>query len=195
MVRAVRREMPRRRRRPFREPRTRILVLCCGKRTEPEYFKGLVQHVRNPSVTVKVKSGISDPAGLVEQAKARLGADDFDQVWCVVDVDEFDIDRAVEGSGSVAGVRLAVSNPCFDLWLLLHFQEQTAYVATCGKLGERLRRRVANYEKAVEFRRFAPGVARAVAGAKRLGDTETDFPNPSTGVWRLVELISSEGTQ
>lgn len=185
--------MPRSRRRPFREPRTRILVLCCGKRTEPQYFNALVGHVRNPSVTVKVKTGTSDPAGLVAQAKAFLDSGALDEVWCVVDVDEFDVARAVQSARSEPRIRLAVSNPCFELWLLLHFQGHAAFMPNAAKAADLLRRHVPGFEKAVEFRRYEPGLRQAIERARTLGGTDDDHPNPSTGVWRLVELIMSEG--
>lgn len=194
MARGSRREMPRSRRQPFREPRTRILVLCCGKRTEPEYFKGLVGHVRNPSVAVKVRTGNSDPTGLVGQAKGFLDSDNFDQVWCVVDVDEFDIVRAVAAVRSEPKIRLAVSNTCFELWLLLHFQDHTAFLTTCDKAAKLLRRHVPGYEKSVMFRTYSPGLSDAIERARKLGGIDGDHPNPSTGVWRLVELIKSEGS-
>lgn len=194
MVRESRRDMPRSRRQPFREPRTRILVLCCGKRTEPQYFNGLVRHVRSPSVAVKIKTGSSDPAGLVAQAKVFLDSDNFDQVWCVVDVDEFDIARAVMAVGSEPKIRLAVSNTCFELWLLLHFQDHTAFLTNCDKAAKLLRRHVPGYEKSVVFRTYAPGLRDAIERGRKLGGTDDDHPNPSTGVWRLVELIRNESS-
>jgi hypothetical protein len=168
--------------------------LCCGERTEPQYFNGLVSHVRNPSVTSRSGAGTSDPSRLVAQARSFLESDDFDQVWCVVDVDHFDIDRAVASVRGEPRIRLAVSMPCFELWLLLHFQDHTAYLPNCTKAAKLLSRHLSGYEKSVVFRKFAPGLEDAIERARKLGDTDDDHPNPSTGVWRLVELIRNEGS-
>lgn len=193
MARDSRRDMPRSRRQPFREPRTRILVLCCGKRTEPEYFSGLVKHVRSTSVSVKIKTGTSDPAGLVAQAKTFLDTGDFDQLWCVVDVDHFDIDLAVASVRDEPRIRLAISNPCFELWLLLHFQDHSAHLPKCAKAAKLLSRHVPGYEKSVVFRTYEPGLSESVERARKLNSADGGHPNPSTDVWRLVELIMNEG--
>ena len=31
-------------------------------------------------------------------------------------------------SAGANGIRLAISNPCFELWLILHFQDHTAWL-------------------------------------------------------------------
>lgn len=89
---------PRRGRRPaFREPRLRLLVVCGGKRTEPDYFRGLKGHLRNPAVQVRLKAKVCASRDLVEHDRriAPAGGDEFDEVWCVVDSDEFDLEPAV----------------------------------------------------------------------------------------------------
>jgi hypothetical protein len=116
----MRRENSSSRRAPFREPRKQILIVCGGTRTEPDYFEGLKRSRRNPAVQVKVVGKGIDPEQLVAHAHRVRG--DHDEVWCVVDTDEFDIAKAVRVADKLK-VRLAVSNPCFELWLLLHFDD------------------------------------------------------------------------
>lgn len=93
----TRRENSRSRRQPFREPVDRILVVCGEDRTEPDYLNGIRKHYRNPAIKIdKNKAGVS-PLQLVEYAiglRDRL-SDSFDEVWCVVDVDDFDLTSAV----------------------------------------------------------------------------------------------------
>lgn len=81
-------------------PRTRrrqVLVFTGGLRTEPAYLNGLVRIDGSPSVALTVKSKGLAPHQLVRQAAAFVerSRDLFDEVWCVVDVDEFDIGAAV----------------------------------------------------------------------------------------------------
>lgn len=85
---------------PSRQPRKRILVLCEGKNTEPQYLLGFKRWCRNPLVAVIVDPTHGVPLTLVRRAKdARLDAehravrerDDnvaYDEVWCVFDTDE-----------------------------------------------------------------------------------------------------------
>src|SRR5579871_4054307 len=88
------------RRKPKRQPRQRILVLCEGKITEPKYFSELRQEVRNRLIEIEVVPACGVPKSLVEQAVdrkkeaqrlARRAGDpflDYDEIWCVFDVDD-----------------------------------------------------------------------------------------------------------
>jgi hypothetical protein len=136
------------RRASFRDPRLRILVVCSGERTEPDYFLGLKRHLRNPAVQVKLKAKGRAPVDLVRYARsiAPKGADEFDELWCVVDSDEYDLEPAV-ALATELGVQLAVSNPCFELWLLLHHQDCAAPFCDAKAVMCQLIRRVPGYQK------------------------------------------------
>ncbi|MCA1670908.1 MAG: RloB family protein, partial [Actinobacteria bacterium] len=138
----------RQRRQAFREPRLRLLVVCGGERTEPAYFRGLKRYVRNPAIQIRVKSKGWAPRDLVEYARsiAPVGADEFDEVWCVVDRDEFDLESAVIRATEL-DVRLAVSNPYFELWLLLHHDDCTAEMGDAKRVLQRLARKVSGYRR------------------------------------------------
>ena len=183
------RRVSRQRRQAFREPRLRLLLVCGGERTEPTYFRGLKRHVRNPAVEIRVKSKGRAPKELVEYARfiAPIGADEFDEVWCVVDRDEFDLEAAVACAADL-DVRLAVSNPCFELWLLLHHEDCTAELGDAKSVLRRLARKVPAYQKnELRFADFEKGVHDAVRRAERLDPSGRDHRrDPSSGVWRLV---------
>ncbi|WP_328617639.1 RloB family protein [Amycolatopsis sp. NBC_00355] len=185
-----RRENSSRRRAPFREPHRSILVVCGAKATEPAYFDGLKRSRRNPAVTIKIKSKPADPSAVVKYAAdlgRRAGAA-YDDVWCVVDVDEFDLDKALTAARRL-DVRLAISNPCFEYWLLLHFEACAAPLTCYGDVEKRLRRHVPGYHKsALRFDDFAHGVDKAVDRARR--PDAGHACNPSTQVGLLVEQMS-----
>ncbi|GAA3435670.1 RloB family protein [Kutzneria kofuensis] len=184
----MRRENSSRRRAAFREPRKQVLIVCGGTRTEPDYFDGLKRARRNPAVQVKVLGKGIDPEQLVTHAH-KVGSD-FDEVWCVVDTDEFDIAKAVKLADKLK-VRLAVSNPCFELWLLLHFCDHRGESASYRQLLPKLIKHVPGYDKCrLDFDQFDPGVAEAVRRAERLDPSGRDHgQNPSTGVWKLVRQV------
>lgn len=178
------------RRRPqLLEPRETYLVWCGGVRTERLYFDGLKKALNNPPITVELHSSGKPPAQIVRSAAdfrdARPGK--FDQVWCVVDVDQFDIVDAITVAGR-REINPAVSNPCFEVWLLLHHAECRAHCDGYNGVVARLRKHVKAYDKArLNFADHAHGVAAAIKRAKELGGDPTT--NPSTGVWRLVQTI------
>lgn len=184
------------RRPPFREPRRRLLVVCNGERTEPTYFRGLNEHLRNPAVRIKVKARVRAPEDLVRYARsiAPEGSDEFDEVWCVVDSDEYDLAPAA-ALAAKRKVGLAVSNPCFELWLLLHHQDCAAPLCDARAALRQLTRRVPGYQKNdLRFEDFKSGVMDALQRAERLDPTGCDHGcNPSSGVWKLVRIMKDGG--
>jgi hypothetical protein len=191
----VRRSHRTERRAPRRPSLPQILVVCNGVRTEPRYFEGLRNHLRRHTFKIKIVSKGVSPRQLVEHAidLRRREPDQFDEVWCVFDVDEFDIsDAAVTARRS--RIELAVSNPCFELWLLLHHEEHRAHLAGYQDVVVRLKRKVPAYDKcALDFGDYVRGLADAVVRGRALDPESRELHlNPSTGVWRLVEKIMGE---
>jgi RloB-like protein len=87
-------------------------------------------------------------------------------------------------------VTLAISNPCFEYWLLLHFESCSAGLSCYSDVHRRLLRHVHGYDKSsLRFADFAGGVDAAVdRGRQRCDKLGTEHRvKPSTGVWALVE--------
>ncbi|MCD9143917.1 RloB family protein [Streptomyces albireticuli] len=176
-----------------RPGRDRLLVVCGAKVTEKHYLQGLVEHLANPAVTVRIRTKPCSPAQLIAYAageRDRAG-DDFDQVWCVFDVDEYEVGCAVTRARR-EGIEVAVSNPCFELWLVLHFCDHKAHVGTYRELLPYLKRYVPAYDKArLDFRDYEHGWPSAGSRAVRLAEAGHEHAtNPSTGVWALVDRIA-----
>ena len=193
MARQFPREGSGRRRAPVRRSARTILVVCGSKETERQYFQGLREQLRNPAVSVVVCGKACSPTQLIAYAQKRRveNKGTFDEVWCVFDVDQFvDVAEAVVAAGK-AGIRVAISNPCFELWLLLHFASQTAHVPTYKKLLPLLQKHVPNYDKSrLDFAVYKDGRAEAAIRARKLDPTGLDHAqNPATGVWQLVERM------
>jgi hypothetical protein len=190
----ARRENSGARRPPTRTPLTRILVVCGGEKTEPVYFQGLKRLRRLPSVQIDVTNHRGDPDRVVAHAVAKRATGDFDQVWCVLDVDEFRFNRAVPAADR-DDIRLAISNPCFEVWLLLHHADATRAFTNAKAVVRELRKHVKGYDKTrLRFEQdFAPGVDVAVRRGQAITDGGNALGrNPSTSVWRLVQKIVSE---
>jgi hypothetical protein len=192
------------RRPPFREPKRRVLVVCEGEKTEPRYLRHLVHHLRNPRVHVEPIGPAGVPKSVVERAIAERDAaaeeakrqrDDnlrWDEVWAVFDIDDHPNVAAARQLALQHGISLAVSNPCFELWAVLHFQDQGAHIER-GKLRAVLQKHLKGYDKELDFARLHPGYADAVRRAKALdvAATRAGRPgrNPTTGVAALTEAI------
>ncbi|WP_437098270.1 RloB family protein [Streptomyces flavidovirens] len=171
------------------------MIVCGSKETERQYLQGLRDHLRNPAVSVVVRGKACSPAQLVEYARGQrdLNKDGYDEVWCVFDVDQFPDVEAAARAARRHGIKVAVSHPCFELWLLLHFADHRAHVETYKKLLPLLQRHVPGYDKTrVDFRTYQEGLEKAGERARELDSTGEDHAlNPSTGVWRLTDRMAN----
>jgi hypothetical protein len=172
------------RRRNVKEQRRSILVVTNGERTEVDYFEGL-RFEPQLCATLRVKFEGVAPAALPAKAAFLRDSNDYDAVWVVCDVDQFDVALARQ-EAAVKGVGLALSNPCFEVWLLLHVSNKCGGFNNCDQVKNALRKQMPGWDKTrLNFADFRDFVMSAVERAKRLGDTAGD--NPSTAVWRVVE--------
>jgi hypothetical protein len=101
---------------------------------------------------------------------------------------------AYDKDGTVVGIKLAVSNPCFEYWLLLHHRGWDRPLSRCKDVWVPLRKSVNSYDKSkLRFADFAEGVLSAVARAKVRDPSARDFAiNPSSSVWVLVERLMEQ---
>lgn len=131
-------------RRPRRVERSRLLVVTEGTKTEIQYLEGLVQHLRASGTAVRgLRSrGVGrDPLRVLQAAVAmnEQDLDQFDELCVVVDVDDHaTLDNALERALEV-GVPMVVSNPCFEIWLLWHYEDCKGH-RTSEQLATRLER-------------------------------------------------------
>jgi len=195
------------RRKPFKDPKPIILIVTEGEVTEPEYLNGFKEAARNPRVHIRVRGGVGVPKTIVECAKglkneaekqARREKDPnlrYDEVWCVFDVDDHPSIPDAKQMARDNGIELAISNPCIELWLLLHFRESPG-MKRAHQLLPMLKRYIPNYDKHVDYSNYVDGYEVAVQRASRLdADAQADNDegrNPTTGVWRLTESIRSD---
>jgi hypothetical protein len=65
-----------------------------------------------------------NPSRLIEETKKLNNEDDYDQVWCVFDRDDWtkeDFNNAIINAEK-EGFKVAYSNEAFELWYVLHFE-------------------------------------------------------------------------
>ena len=149
-----------RRRRPRFQTRPRFLIVCEGTVTEPYYFRA-VRHVERSLIELQIVPG-STPKAIVERAvklkkqadrDAKRSADDnlkYDETWCVLDVDDHLLIAEAQEQAKANGVEVAISNPCFELWALLHFQDQRAHIER-GKVQRLCAKHMPGYEKELSY--------------------------------------------
>ncbi len=179
----------------FRTSRKLFIIVAEGKKTEPQYF-GLLNNRRSTTRVTCLESGNS-PAQLLERIREYLkdeGLKDSDEAWIALDKDHWPdklLEQLHEWSVVADNYGLALSNPMFEFWLLLHFEEGDG-VSTRRKCMERLKVYIPNYNKEVKKNKFPlDKIKEAVHRAKKLDNPLCpDWPRQAgTTVYRLVENI------
>jgi RloB-like protein len=184
--------------------RRSILVFTEGEKTEPVYLKHWNRAYRE-KIIVAVDDFHGTPLSLVQKAAAQRTADlkdarrgrgeAYSEYWCMFDVDEHpNLAQAIELAAS-SGISVSVTNPCVELWFLLHFQDQSAAIERHDaqkKASEYLNRGKTPSTTALAalISRYADARSRAQA-LERKHDLDGSPPrsNPSSEVWRLIETI------
>lgn len=179
----------------------RILVVCEGAKTEPNYFKSF--DAAAITATVDVRGEGKNTTSLVDSAaeivrKARESGRPYDEVWAVFDRDSFlpeAFNEAVRRA-EAAGMRTAWSNEAFELWYLLHFDYIDAAISRSrygGMLADKLGFPYA--KNATDMRaRLRAREPDAIRNAKLLhssysSETPPASAFPCTTVYRLVEAL------
>jgi len=204
------------RRKAQRQPAESLLIVCEGSKTEPLYLREIRQQLRLPSANVQVQPAAygTEPLRIIEYAERlfiegqrALGihARSFDRVVVVFDRDEHQTYHAALQRVAALEGRLendervkipfeaVVSVPCFELWLLLHFDDVFAPLHRDEALA-RLRAHVAGYAKgqgshwAVTRDRLEVATARANA-LVAAGHTAYDGTQPYTNMHELVHRL------
>ncbi len=185
------------RRAPSLSYRKLFLIATEGARTEPVYF----EMFNGPQATIHVKllpakKHDTSPPQVLKRAEGFVkekGLGEEDEVWLVMDRDQWTDDQL---HGVCLGCRapafnLAVSNPQFEYWLLLHFEDGTG-VSGSRECTQRLMRYLPHFNKAqMEVEKLKPGISDAIRHAEEKDRPPCeDWPrtNGST-VYRLVKRL------
>jgi len=200
----------------------RFLIVCEGKKTEPQYFMEFCQFHQLRTSRVRVAPGDtgSSPGSVVACAEElfdednKLGADCYDRIFCVIDRDKhatYDeaLKRIQELNGENKPFVAIPSIPCFEYWLLLHFTYTRGFFQATGKKSicdcvvSELRKQqgFSGYDKGQNgiYSLLRDKMSTAIKHAKRAEKDakQTGEDNPSTDVHHLVaelqDLAASHG--
>jgi hypothetical protein len=135
-----------------RQPRRQIVILCEGVQTEPNYIAALARRMSNTAAIIP-RTQHTDPEGLVREGLARLRADrGIERLFVISDCDTHANLNDAIGLASNTIIRskrveLIISDPCFEAWLISHFEYCRAPLTPAAALAK-LRQLYPEYDKA-----------------------------------------------
>jgi hypothetical protein len=181
-------------------------IVCEDSKTEPYYFRGLCNSLGLNPANIKI-SGCpngNDPFSLVNYAQEIFEQEpDHDRIYCVFDKENSNYQGALNKIQELFSKGVPIyavpSVPCFEYWLLLHFEESTSpYAIKNGKtpgeqLKSKLKKHIDSYfpcDKEI-YEKTKKHTDIAISRAKRINKLQSEYgaDNPSTKVYELVEYL------
>ena len=128
-----------------RQAPANYLIVCEGKKTEPNYFNGLKRKINEkygnkvdvliPNIDVKGTGMNTTSLVKYTQKTVNHANKVYGQVWVVFDKDDYN-DEQFNSAIYNCNYNVAWSNPNFELWLLAHFKKINRYVSKDDVLQE-----------------------------------------------------------
>lgn len=182
----------------------RLIVIATEDTYAPKHYFGLFHNPRLKVHVLPTEGGESAPEHVLRRldgyaAEYSLGEDD--QLWLMLDTDHWVQPDHVANFSQVCalalakGYGLAHSNPCFEIWLLLHVVDWNCgmALARCADVESQLRQALGSYSKRkLDPMKFPPdAIHAAVTRARQLDQSPDDRWPQQTGthVYRIVEAI------
>jgi hypothetical protein len=179
----------------------RLFIVACDDTYAPKQYFQFFRLSRVQIHVIPVVDGLS----AAEHALQRLqGIDheEYDELWMLLDTDHYTEGAHLKSFTDVItkakqqGINLALSKPCFELWLLLHHEDESnvGTLSNAAAVEEALRRKLKEYNKKNLKQEHYPlkSVSEAFTRAERL-DTNVvggEIPrNNTTRVYLLWKAI------
>lgn len=173
-----------------------FIIATEGSDTEPEYFAIF----SSKTITVKTlpSKKKTSPSQILKRAKKHIAKEWLrkgDEVWLVIDRDTWEEQELnqVYKECCQREYSLALSNPKFEYWLLLHFEDGAGIMSS--NCTSRLRTHLPAFTKGhVEVDKLKPRINDAIKRAEQRDNPPCiDWPHHTgTTVYRLVKKLQGQ---
>lgn len=211
--------MPKKNNRPQRGIKPVLHIYCEGKKTEPNYLTGYIDKFFSTNRRLKVikieATKKNTPKQLVVEAvAAKKNSLDEDVFWVVYDRESEqkyadELHACAYDKAQKHDIFLAISNVCFEAWLLLHFHDTNASYSSYDDLrnnsvlrAECIKRGLPDYDKGdkaifsilneEEINNARDRAMRINKQTENSADPSRTKPyqwNPYTDVYKLLDAI------
>ena len=189
----------------IREPKKKYIIATEGEKTEKIYFEKFREQNFRKNIFIQIletkKDGDSSPRKVLERlnkfAREKVFDENRDECWIVIDYDFWSDKKLNEiyGECKERNYKLAVSNPCFELWLNFH-QDNPKTPNTCAECQKEVKKLLGNYNKSnYDVDKLLEKLEKAIGKSSQLHKNKNESYPKETGthVYLLVEkLIEDE---
>lgn len=194
-------------------------IFCEGEKTEPNYLKGYLAKYHPGNRTLKViriaETVKNTPEQLVDVAMEKKNSHDAstnDEYWVVYDreaiskySDSLHLKSLSKANANT--INVALSNVCFEVWILLHLITSVGSFNSCNDLLKRSPLKAKFKQKGIEYDKGNPSIFEIISdnipkardNAKKMNkrtlessEAGKDHPfqlNPYTDVYKLLDAI------
>lgn len=189
------------RRNPRFIAKAKVFIICEDSKSSKTYLEDAKKHFDIDAKVEVAHVGKTDPLGIVTTAIDRMG--EYERIYCVIDRDTHpNFIAAVNLCSQYERIELVISYPCFEYWIMLHFQENRKAFGMAGKkspgaqmIGE-LKKidEMGGYDKGAVtglFGKLLDRLPPAVERATRILDDaiQVNQMNPSTRMHELLQAF------
>lgn len=173
-----------------KQPEKLYVLAYEGNETEPQYYQALKEQLRYKDNIIKVlslkrphldtKSAPKYVFNQLKNYKNNHPTNPTDEFWMIIDRDRWKLEECLEKCRLEKNFFVALTNPCFEFWLLLHhfdvhdFDEEKLLINKKLNKKKRFIDKYLNehleggYQKnAIQPERFLPHIPYAIDQAKR----------------------------
>lgn len=168
-----------------------FVIACEGEETEIEYFEGLGEKFQNnPRIRIEIvereknSKSKSAPEYVIQTLDKRKKSITLQKTkvefWAIIDFDSWGVEKLAQIAtlSKQKNYNLAVSNPCFEIWYLLHFTKITTDICkeisdekSAGKPKGKLNINIVKFKKELfdsgnAFNGYFPRIETAIKNAK-----------------------------
>ena len=163
-----------------------FFVFCEGE-SEVAYISSLRSQYRLPIQIIPRKSDSNISIRYIENCKRKYVSTENDKTFLMFDLD---VKGMLEHLKSIPGAILLVSNPCIELWYLLHFEDCHTEL-TQNACIRKLKRHLEHYNKGSLSLTERQQLSERTSNAKTRAKALTPYGTPSSTVYRLLDILDS----
>ncbi|RMG80342.1 MAG: RloB domain-containing protein [Bacteroidetes bacterium] len=164
-----------------------FFVFCEGK-TEEAYSNFLKQKYGIP-IKIKTKIIGQEISGkIIANHKREIQKGNYskdDKVFLMYDIDSAEILSRLQ---NIPEAIILASNPCVELWFLLHYRDQNAHI-TSSQCTRELKGVNPQYEKGALNRTLEAALNSGQTDAAERAKNKAEYSNPSSTVYKLIDEL------